>query len=99
MVNVTCLKCGKRFTAKRKSAKYCSPSCRSGYHQVGNQIDMDMRTINECLFRIAETARKHPELITSRHSDALHNQFLNIERVETAVNSALFKKNWSRPNS
>lgn len=72
MKQVTCRKCGKTFEAQRSTAKFCSDSCRSGYHQRGNQLDEDLRTIRMALGRISTTARQQPELVTKSHADQLN---------------------------
>lgn len=92
----TCLKCGKNFNAKRSTAKFCSASCRSGYHQRGNQIDLDMMTIRECLLRISTTAHEKPTLIEDKHFDEMYAIFMQVDKVQSQVGNAIWgKKNTS----
>lgn len=86
---VQCHKCGKNFEAKRSTAKFCSASCRSGYHQRGSQVDIDLMTIRECLMRISTTAREKPELFRLQHDDDLYTIFMQVDRLQSDVVNAI----------
>lgn len=88
---VTCQKCGTEFLAKRSTAKFCSDSCRVGYHQSGDSIMMDLEKIEECLNRIIRTATDNPGLIKFGHTSLMANARMKLGSAEKRVLDAFYK--------
>jgi hypothetical protein len=59
----TCAQCGKAFTAQRRDAKTCSPTCRKAYSRRAADVQ---KAYNEGMLALAElerSLRKYPDLV------------------------------------
>lgn len=55
----TCIHCGKKFTAKRSSARFCSKSCCVLWHRKYNKINKDrVNVVQSCEQLIEHTISK-----------------------------------------
>jgi len=79
-----CLKCGDSFTAKRSTKKFCSDSCRVGYHQRGNRIDEALRNIAMWMGSISTAVHTYPDAVTEGHKKGLQGlrNFMDILELE-----------------
>lgn len=84
-----CLKCGKIYTPKRKTSKFCSTSCRVGYSQRGNQIDIDIRNAQSALERVQSIANDHPEMVRKQSIKALIELHKFVSSVGADMKRAL----------
>ena len=57
---ITCVHCGRDFTAKRYDASFCDATCRIGYKRAQAQLRTDIAAIPSRARSIRLLAEKHP---------------------------------------
>jgi len=62
MLQITCWNCGKQFTPKRSSAKYCSTNCRVAYNRLTTRAEKIMSDVLYAVDDLERTIEQHPEL-------------------------------------
>lgn len=72
-----CIQCGKLYSAKRKSSKYCGDKCRQNYHRNHREgVNVD----NE-LYKALDSLR----LLDKVDADELSKHVWYIERINTEI--------------
>lgn len=74
---IKCLKCHKEFEPKRETAKFCSNSCRVGYHRKHGKSDKvkpyQMQAIYNAVLGLIE--------VTKQQSVSLPADFKNVQKI------------------
>lgn len=73
-----CIMCGKLYSAKRKTSKYCSDKCKQNYHR--NHIDNNVDVPGE-LMKALDSLR----LLDNVSPELLTRNAWYLERVRNAV--------------
>jgi hypothetical protein len=99
----TCLYCGTTFTAKRRSAKFCSDSCRVSQHRLGRsglseEQLFELEYGEGALREFQEWERERREQL-SREIAALNKElpFHVDAKIEAAVNRYWDERHRWRP--
>lgn len=63
-----CAMCGRTFTARRTTAKFCSPACRTAWGRRGDKVRNEIDTIKASLLNIERFVERWPDLKESTES-------------------------------
>lgn len=91
LTKIQCLKCGKLFTPKTQRARFCSDSCRVGFHQRGNMIDEQIRAIENAVTFITDTAAASPALILPEHGERMLGAAKGIKAAYDAIKAVVYE--------
>ena len=91
----SCAYCGRSYEAQRSTSKFCSPSCRVGFHQRGRKIDWVMNDIIQQLNYVSTTLQENPNQVTADMIGKVLQIYDAYVRADEALTSAWQRQRWS----